>query len=44
MSEALTKQAQAFAKVASERATAFGKVCDSLGKWYLDLKKYNGHY
>ena len=44
MSEALTKQAQVFAKAASERAAAFGKFCDSLGKWYLDLKKYNCDY
>jgi hypothetical protein len=44
MSEVLVQQAKAFSLAASEQATALGKLCDSLGKWYLDLKKYNCHY
>jgi hypothetical protein len=44
MSEVLAKQAKAFAETASESAATLGKLCDSFGKWYLDLKKYNCHY
>jgi hypothetical protein len=44
MSEVLVKQAKTFTDAASARAATFGKFCDSLGKWYLELKKYNCHY
>ncbi len=44
MSEVLVKQAKALSEAASAHSTTLGKFCDSLGKWYLELKKYNCHY
>ena len=44
MSEVLLKQAKVLGEAASAHATTLGKFCDSLGKWYLELKKYNCHY